>query len=349
MLDIEECVDIRGYCTLKVGGQFRYLIHITNALQLGEAYAFAQEKKLPIFVLGGGSNIVFQDGMLEKVVLKIEFSDFEILEETDSYIDIKSGAGEIWDTFVKRVVDMGLSGIEALSAIPGTVGATPVQNVGAYGQEVKDTILTTEVFDVENEVTKVLSNADCKFAYRDSIFKNEAKGKYIITAVTFRLLKQMPTTPNYPGAKKYFDEKGISKPTLVQIREAITEIRRTKLPNPKEIPNVGSFFKNPIVLKEIAQKLQEANPNVTLFPVDELHTKVPAGWLIENAGLKDKNFGPLSTYQHNALVLVNNGSATFADVLKVKDEIIQTVFEKFGIRLEMEPEVVGGESATTSI
>jgi UDP-N-acetylmuramate dehydrogenase len=340
MLKIIENVDIQNLCTFKVGGTFRYFSEIDTVEALQEAYIYAEEKKVPIFILGGGSNIVFTDGSHECLALKIKIPGFEILEETNKYTDINVGAGMIWDLFVERAVSMGLSGIEALSAIPGTVGATPVQNVGAYGQEVKDTIREVFVFDIANKNNKKLSNAECAFAYRDSIFKNEARGKYIITAVVFRLLKKIPTVPNYPGVKKYFADKNIEYPTLLEVREAIIEIRRNKLPNPKEISNVGSFFKNPIVLTEIALKLKEEYPSVTLFPIDKTHTKIPAGWLIEQSELKGKEFGPISIYEHNALVLVNNGQATFEDVMNAKNEIIERVFKKFEVRLEMEPEVV---------
>lgn len=340
MLHIEEYVDIRDNCTFKVGGQFRYLITINNVDQVKEAYSFAKEKGLPLRILGSGSNTVFPDGVLSNVVLKISILGFEVIQETDEYADIKVGAGENWDYFVARTVDMNLSGVEALSAIPGTVGATPVQNVGAYGQEVKDTITSVEVYDLNNDEVKTLSNDNCKFAYRDSVFKNEEKDTYAILSVTFRLLKNKHGVPNYPGVKKYFEDKGVINPTLVEVREAITEIRRNKLPNPKEIPNVGSFFKNPIVEKNVAEALGKIYTNLTLFPVDENKTKISAGWLIENAGLKGHNFGALSTYAHNALVLVNNGKATRTDVESVKDEIIKTVFDKFGITLEPEPEFV---------
>jgi UDP-N-acetylmuramate dehydrogenase len=340
MSEMQEYVDIRKYSTLQVGGQFRYLFRVTNTDELGEVYSFSREKDLPVFVLGGGSNIVFHDGVLHYVVIKMEIQGFQIIEDAHEHIDIKVGAGVAWDTFVAQTVAMELSGIEAMSAIPGTVGATPVQNVGAYGQEAKDTIVSVEVFDIENNAIKILANAECAFAYRDSIFKNEAKGKYVITSVTYRLSKKVPTMPNYPGVKKYFDEKKIAHPTLQEIRTAIIDIRKNKLPDPKDIPSAGSFFKNPIVSRSTAEKLKEEHPSVTIFPVDDERMKIPAGWLIEQAGLKGKDFGALSTYIHNALVLVNNGSAVFADVESVRDQIVTTVFDKFGITLEVEPEFV---------
>lgn len=340
MLQVLENVEIKDHCTLHIGGQFRYFATIADKDELVEAVKFAEEKNTPIFILGGGSNLVFTDKLLNLVALKIEINGFEVLENNDEHAIIKVGAGENWDYFVSRTVASNLSGIEVLSAIPGTVGATPVQNVGAYGTEVKDTIVTLEVFDIENKSIKTLSNADCKFGYRDSVFKNESKGKFIIINVTFKLLKKLPSFPNYPGVKKYFIEHNINIPTLQEIRKAIIDIRGVKLPDPIKVYNVGSFFKNPIVESSIALKLKNKNPDLTIFPVDDTHTKIPAGWLIEQAGLKGKNFGPISIYSNNALVLVNNGNATYEDILKVRDEIIKIVKDKFDITLEQEPEIV---------
>jgi len=340
MLKIEENVDIKDHCTLKVGGQFRYFIELSDKSELPEVYKIAREKNLPVFILGGGSNMVFPDGVLDKVVLKINFLGFEVINDTESYADVKVGAGENWDSVVERTVDMGLSGIEAMSAIPGTAGATPVQNVGAYGQEIKDTILEVEVFDIQNETLRNIANVNCGFSYRNSIFKGEARGLYVITSITLRLPKERPSIPNYPGVKRYFIENSINNPTLLQIREAIIDIRRDKLPDPKFIPSVGSFFKNTIVPKEVANNLKYQYPTMIVFPVNDKETKVPSGFLIENAGLKGKNFGTISSYSHNAMVLVNNGGATRSDVERVRDEITQIIFDKFGIKLETEPEFV---------
>jgi len=324
-MKIQENVDIQDYSTLKIGGQFRYFVKVTSVEELIPVCAIAQSgnyKDIPLFVLGGGSNIVFSDGVINVFAIKNEIKGFEIVREGSLFTEVKAGAGEIWDQIVEKTINMNLQGLETLSAIPGTVGATPVQNVGAYGAEVKDTIVSVEVFDTnENKFTEIL-NADCKFGYRDSIFKNEAKGRYIITAVTFKL-------------KKVDDNK-----SLLEKREEITKTRWSKLPNPKDIPNVGSFFKNPIVENKIAEDIHQNYPDAKFFPVDEKLTKVPAGWLIENAGLKGKSFGNISVYDKNALVLVNNGNATKDDLMKAKNEIVKIVKQKFGITLEQEPEII---------
>ena len=344
MLKVHEFVNIKDYSTLRVGGQFRYFAVISSKEELNSFYIVTQEKlenkNTPIFILGGGSNIVFSDGVVNVIALKIEIKGFEIVNENDKYIDMKVGAGEIWDKFVEKSVNLGLVGVESLSAIPGTVGATPVQNVGAYGSEVKDTIVEVEVFDIKNRVILNINNDDCKFGYRDSIFKSEDKGKYIIVSVTYRLSKSMPSVPKYPGVAKYFEDREIVNPTLAQIRDAIIYIRKGKLPNPSEIPNVGSFFKNPIVKNEIVEKIKEEFPLAKFYSVDEKHIKVPAGWLIENSGLKGHSFGNVSVYDKNALVLINNGNAKCEDIINARDEIIKMVKDRFGIVLEQEPEVI---------
>lgn len=344
MAEMQEYVDIKDYSTLHTGGQFRYFATISSVQELASVCAIAQTdakfKDIPIFILGGGSNMIFSDGVLNVIALKIEIKGFEIIHEMNEYIDIKVGAGENWDKIVEKTVGMNLSGIECLSAIPGIVGASPVQNIGAYGSEVKDTILEVEVFDIKNGLITTLSNEECKFSYRDSIFKKEAKGKYVITGVTYRLSKSMPALPDYPGVKRYFIENNLNSPTPKNIREAVINIRNSKLPNPKEIPNVGSFFKNPIVEKSIADKIKMKFPNIKLFPVDKNLTKIPAGFLIENSGLKGRSFGKVSIYEKNALVLINTLDATCEDIISARDEIIKIIKDKFGIELEQEPEVL---------
>jgi len=322
MLNIQEYVDIKNYSTFKIGGVSRYFVEINEKEEISEAILFAKEKNLPIIIIGGGSNSIFSNETLNALVIKINILGFEIIEDDSQFTQVIVGAGEIFDELIEKTINMNLSGLETLSAIPGTVGATPVQNVGAYGAEVKDVIVKVEVFDLIKNKFASLSNDDCKFGYRDSIFKNEAKGRYIIISVIFKL-------------KKADDKK-----QLLEKREEITKTRWGKLPNPKEIPNVGSFFKNPIVVKSKANQILIDYPNAKFFIVDDNHTKVPAGWLIENAGLKGKSFGSISVYDKNALVLVNNGEATKDDLMKAKDEIVKIVQEKFGIILEQEPEII---------
>ncbi len=374
-MNIQENVNIKDYCTLKVGGKFRYFCVISSVSELSSLCAIAQSedkyKNTPILILGGGSNIVFSDGILNVFAIKIEIKGFKILSdsvvrnETNKYVDIKVGAGEIWDQIVEKTVEMNLFGLESLSAIPGTVGACPVQNIGAYGTEVKDTIEEVEVFEMKTGKIMKFSKEDCQFGYRDSIFKKEAKGKYIITAVVFRLRKEIEENSSkkvlgleghnsgsdsinqnfspaflYPGVSNYFINKGIENPNLRQIRQAIIDIRKEKLPNPKEIPNVGSFFKNPIVPNKIADNIRKEFPSAKFYTAGEGLTKVPAGWLIENTGLKGQSFGKVSVYENNALVLINKNNASNEDIISARNEIRKQVFDKFGITLEQEPELI---------
>ncbi len=355
MLDIKEYVDIKEYSTLKVGGQFRYFVIISSINDLNYIYNIIQNdlkyKDIPLFILGGGSNVVFSDGVINVLALKIEIKGFEVINKKDNYVDIKVGAGEVWDEIVVKTVEMNLSGLESLSAIPGMVGAGPVQNIGAYGSEVKDSIVEVEVYDIENNIIKNISNKDCKFGYRDSIFKREAKGKYIILGVTYRLLEVQPQLSSevvslmsvilYPGVSKYFEDKNIKNPTLKQIREAIIDIRSSKLPNPKEIPNVGSFFKNPILTKDqLNLCINQSGMEIPFFNFENDLIKVPTGWLIENAGLKGESFGNVSVYDKNALVLINTNNATCEDIIFARNKIIKIVKDKFGITLEQEPDII---------
>jgi UDP-N-acetylmuramate dehydrogenase len=293
-------------------------------------------------VIGEGSNLIFGDGLLNIIVLKMSIKGIGITGEGTDTMDITAGAGVIWDTLVEHTIDAGLSGLEALSAIPGSVGASPVQNIGAYGCEAGDTIVSVEVFDRTDGRFKIISHAECRFGYRDSLFKREGMGRCIITGVTFRLLKQPPRIPQYPDILQYFRERGQTAPTLSEIRKAITEIRWSKLPDPAFIPNAGSFFKNPFVEQEAAQKIKQEYPDARIFPVDDTRVKMAAGWLIEKAGYKGRSFGKISVYGKNALVLVNNGGATYADLMQVKSEIVNEVRQKFGITLEQEPDEIGG-------
>ena len=340
MLQVRENVDISGMTTFRLPATIRYFTIVKTIEDIREAYDFAEGKGLSVVVLGGGSNVVFKvNNILPFLVIKIEIAGFSIVSEDASSTTIRIGAGESWDNAVAQSVALGLSGIEAMSAIPGCAGATPIQNVGAYGQEIKDTLVELEAYEIATRTMRTFTNEECRFAYRDSIFKREAKGKYIITSITLKLAKSKAKIPDYPGVKKYFDERGIADPTLVQIREAIIAIRNVKLPDPREIASVGSFFKNPFVPAEQYEKLKIKYPNIVAFPTGE-QMKIGAGWLIDTLGWKGKDFGTLLLYPHNALVVVNKGAATYAELEDVVAQIKKAVLDMFGIVLEQEPEVI---------
>lgn len=339
MVEMLRDVELKQFTTFKVGGRAKYFARLKNKSETAELVGFAKEKTLPVFVLGGGSNLIVSDENLYALVIKNEILGREMLNESESEVLISVGAGENWDEFVGFCVERGFQGVEALSAIPGTVGGAPIQNIGAYGAEASQAIDSVLVYDVEAKDFKTLLNHDCEFSYRDSIFK-KFPGKYIVLEVIFKLQKNVSIKiPNYPGVAERLAEKNISEPTLKNIREVITEIRANKLPNPRIIPNVGSFFKNPIVSREVFEKIQENFPSVKYFETEN-GIKVPAGWLIETVGLKGASFGPVGTYKNNALVLVNNGGANFQDILNAQKNIVETVKKKFGIKLEREPIVI---------
>ncbi len=338
-IDLQEHVDLAELTTFKIGGTARYFVQITSAQQLPEIFEWLSQKSLPYFILSGGSNTIFGDGEFEGLVIKINIQGFEVIKEDGSSATLKVGAGENWDNVVARTVDMKLSGIEALSLIPGLAGTAPVQNIGAYGQEIMNVTSSVEVFDTHTTQLSELSNAQCEFSYRDSIFKSSQKGRYIITAITLQLSKAAPQMPNYPDVTKYFAENKVAQPTLEQIREAIIAIRTHKLPDPAKIPNAGSFFKNPIVSPEVLEPLQAKFPDIKSFPFGHQH-KLSAGWLIEHVQLKGYKQGHVQVDPSHALVLENTGGASQKELQELVATVQQAVQTKFGIHLDPEPEIV---------
>lgn len=338
--NMQTLVDLKKYTTFRMGGKARYFCVANSVKDVFNAITFAKKNHFPIFVLGSGSNIIVKDSeILETVVIKNEIKGFEIIKQTVEEVEIKIGAGEIWDNVVKRTVDLGFSGIEALSAIPGTAGATPIQNVGAYGTEISDVLLSLEALEIDSGKTVVLMKEQCDFKYRDSIFKHATKNKYIIISITLRLSKSKPLIPNYPGVIKYFELKQINQPNLEQIRQAVIEIRSAKLPDPSIIASVGSFFKNPFVSKEHYSRLKNKYPDISAFPQIS-DVKISAGWLMEKLGYKGKRFGDLQFYPDNALVLTNLDDAKFSELEKLIFGVKTIVKKNFDIDLEVEPDFI---------
>ena len=309
-----------------------FVVKIESKRDLLEATLLAKKEGLPLFPLGSGTNIVPKP-QIEAVVAVLALRG--IVKENKT---VKTMAGENWDEVVAFATQNNLSGIEALSGIPGTAGAGPIQNIGAYGSEIKDSLVQLEVFDIQTEEFKVLENRDCNFSYRDSIFKQE-KGKFVITEITLALSEEKPQMPDYRDVKNYFAEKENSAPNMLEIRKAILEIRKSKLPDSSVIPNCGSFFKNPFVTAEKVKKLKEEFGNVPVFQQNNLF-KIPAGFLIDSLGFKGKKIGKIEIYKNNALVLTNPYGATFEDLLFAKSEIERAVFQKFGIKLEAEVNIL---------
>lgn len=269
--------------------------------------------------------------------MRMRIAGFEILSDDRDSTTIKIGAGEDWDTIVKRTVDMRLSGVEAMSAIPGTAGAGPVQNVGAYGQEIADTLEYVEAYDTTTDQFVKLSKNDCLFSYRDSIFKNSEKNRYIITYIVLKLSKNLPQPPFYESLQKYFDDNKVTIFTQQIVRDAVIEIRKNKLPDPKELPNSGSFFKNSIIDDWQLDALKKIDPNVPAYDMGDKKFKIPSGWLIEKTGLKGQLINGIRVYDKNALVLVNESAKSSNDLVTARNEIINKVRDKFNIVLEQEP------------
>jgi UDP-N-acetylmuramate dehydrogenase len=337
-MDVREKIALKPYTTFKMGGKAAYFCALSSTEEVAAFAEFAEGKKLPLIVIGGGSNIIFPDaGEIFACVGKMEIGGFEIVREDETEAVLMVGAGEEWDSVVEKTVAMNLSGIEALSAIPGSAGATPVQNVGAYGQEIADVFVSLNAYDRAKKEIIEMKKEDCQFSYRDSIFKKEGKDRYIILSITLKLSKKSPHTPDYPGVKTYLRSKQIEHPTLKEIREAIIDIRKVKLPNPKIIASCGSFFKNPIVKKEEADRIAAAYPNAVIFPVSGGAYKIGAGWMIDTLGLKGRRFGDIEVYPKNALVLTNVGHATREDLAQAVEYIQKEVKAAFGVDIEPEP------------
>jgi UDP-N-acetylmuramate dehydrogenase len=292
---------------------------------------------LAIFVLGGGSNVITHDEVFEGIVLLNKIKGFEIISETDETTDVKIGAGEVWDEVVEKAIELGLQGIEAMSGIPGTAGAAPVQNVGAYGQEIADTLISLEAYDSKTDTIVTISADECDFSYRNSIFRDKEKGRYCILNITLRLNKAEPKPPYYASLQRYIDENDIREVNLSVIRVAVLNIRSEKLPDPAELPSAGSFFKNALVEKWKLEELQKEYSDIPNYAMSDGRYKIPTGWLIDKADLRGYRSHGMRVYEKNALVLVNDSATGYDDLAAIREEIVQIVFDKFGIKIEQEP------------
>jgi UDP-N-acetylmuramate dehydrogenase len=296
------------------------------------------ELALPLRALGGGSNVLLKGRVAGTVVLN-RIEGIEQVAEDAEHVWIRAGAGVNWHQFVLDTLERELSGVENLSLIPGTVGASPIQNIGAYGVEVKDTVDTVRFMYWEDGRVEEFENAACRFGYRDSIFKHELKDKGMVTAVTFRLMKHARIQTSYGAIQQELEKEGVLTPTSRDVSNAVISIRRSKLPDPAVIGNAGSFFKNPTVPVAVFEKLKEAHPGIPSYPAGEGMVKVPAGWLIEQCGWKGATRGPAGVHDKQALVLVNRGGASGEEVWALSEEILKSVEERFGVMLEREVQV----------
>ena len=333
-------VPLSRLTTMRLGGPARQVVTVTSKDELVDSIDASNRSGEPFFVLGGGSNVIARDQGFDGTIILNRITGFEVLAEDEESVTVRLGAGENWDETVAKLVGMGLSGVEAMSAIPGTVGATPVQNVGAYGQEIADTLVELEAYDTGSHEFTTLANEDCQFSYRDSIFKDPSSRHHVITHITLRLRREPMRPPFYNSLQNYLDAHEITDFSPASIRQAVIEIRREKLPDQSVIANTGSFFKNPIVDKVVAARLQNQFHDLPGYPMPDGRVKLAAGWLIEHAGLKGYAAHGMKTYEHNALVAVNETAKTYEDLLAFREEIVQKVREKYAVVLEQEPETL---------
>ena len=335
--------------TLKVGGPARYFVEASTVDDVREAVAYSRSKSLPLFVLGGGSNLVVSDAGWPGLVLRVAIPGINHFHGHDGNVRFEAGAGEEWDGFVAAVVAHNCAGIECLSGIPGSVGGTPVQNVGAYGQEVSETIDSVVALDVSSGEEQELDRNDCGFAYRTSIFNTTARGRYIILRVSYTLKHGGQPRIAYADLKKYFEDRS-TPPSLAETREAVRQIRASKamliVPGDEDCRSAGSFFKNPVLsaeqYAELTKRAAAQNLQIPSYPALESQRKISAAWLVENSGFtKGYTLGRVGISRKHALAIVNRGGATAAEVIALRDQVQSRVFEAWGIRLEPEPVLVG--------
>jgi len=340
-MDIQQDVPLSSYSTMRLGGPADNMVSVDSKEELTEAIEWAASKNMPVIVIGEGSNIVWGDEGFEGLVIVNRILGFEKISEDEVSATYKIGAGEDWDTTVGKLVDLNLSGVECLSLIPGKAGATPVQNVGAYGQEIAQTLVSVEAYDTQEKAFVSIANHECGFGYRTSRFKTNDKGRFFISNILLKLNKSLPAPPFYAVLQAYLDERGIKQFTPKIIRDAVIAIRSEKMPDWHKIANNGSFFANPIVSLEKYAELKTKYTGIVAWPYERGY-KLSAGWLLETAGLRgyhDPETG-MATYEKSALVFINERAKSTADLLKFRQKITDKIKGMFDIELEQEPELI---------
>ncbi|OMP31694.1 UDP-N-acetylmuramate dehydrogenase [Mangrovimonas sp. DI 80] len=335
---VQQHISLKPYNTFGIDVSAKQFVSVSSLEALKSALADKQNS--PIFILGGGSNMLLTKDV-EALVIHVNLKGIEVVEEQDNHVLVKAQAGENWHEFVLWCLEHDFGGVENLSLIPGNIGTAPIQNIGAYGVELKDVFERCEAIDIKTQELVSFSKEECQFGYRESIFKQAAKGKYIICNVTLKLTKHNHVLHTEYGAiKGQLEHDNITTPSINDISNAVIAIRESKLPNPKEIGNSGSFFKNPVISKQQFDQLKENFPNIPSYVVSEEEVKVPAGWLIETAGFKGKTFGTYGVHKQQALVLVNYGGAKGEDIFELAKLIQDTIKRLFGISIEMEVNII---------
>lgn len=338
MLIVQNNISLKKYNSFGIDVSAKHFVEINSEADLQQLFQQTDIVKNPILVLGGGSNTLFTknfEGLL--VHINIKGIDFTVKGED---VFLTAGAGVVWNDLVQFAVKHNFYGLENLSLIPGSVGASPIQNIGAYGVEIKDVLYSCKAFEMATHSFKTFSNNDCQFSYRESIFKQSLKGKYIITEVTFKLKLKAEFNIEYGAIANELHTRGILHPTLADISKVVSDIRVSKLPDPSTIGNAGSFFKNPIIKIEQYEALYKQYPNMVAFKVSETSYKLAAGWLIEQCGWKGKSIGNVGTWKNQALVLVNVNHANGKEIYEFSSQIIDSVINKFGVNLEREVNIL---------
>ena len=335
-MTILENISLKEYNTFGVTSYAKRFVSITSFYDLQQLLKIEKE----LFLISGGSNMLLTRD-INKLVVFLNIKGISIDRENENSVNVTVNSGENWHEFVLWCISQNYGGIENLSLIPGNVGTCPIQNIGAYGVEVKDTITKVEALEIETNKLVTFSNAECQFGYRNSIFKNDAKGKYIITSVSFQLTKNIhQLNTSYGAIENALEENKITKPTIKDVSDAVIAIRKSKLPDPKEIGNSGSFFKNPVISTEQFLELQKKHPTIPSYKISETETKVPAGWLVEQCGFKGKRFGDAGVHKKQALVLVNYGNASGKEIFTLAQNVQKSVLETFKIALEIEVNII---------
>lgn len=337
-MNIQHNISLKKYNTFGIEAKAKEFVAVHS---VSELKTILQENKSNAkFILGGGSNMLLTKD-IDALVIHIDLKGKKILKANDDFVWVESMAGENWHEFVLWTIDQNIGGLENMSLIPGNVGTTPVQNIGAYGTEIKDTFISCEAINIATQEMKTFSTEECHFGYRESIFKHAVKDQFIITSVVFKLTKRNhKINTSYGDITKELEKQNVISPTLKDVSNAVIAIRHSKLPDPKELGNSGSFFKNPIITKTEFEKIHVLHPEMPHYIVSETEVKVPAGWLIEKAGFKGKRFGDAGIHKNQALVLVNYGHATGEEILNVSKDIQAKILKEFGIAIEAEVNVI---------
>jgi len=334
-MTVQTNVSLKPYNTFGIDATAKFFVEVSSIEQLEDILQNRAYQGIERLILGGGSNLLLTKDF-DGIVIKIAIKGIEKFKEDEQDIWLKVGAGEVWHDLVMYCVNHNYAGVENLSLIPGTVGAAPMQNIGAYGVEIKEVFESLEAIEIKTGKSRIFTKDECQFGYRESIFKHTVKGEYVIATVSFKLSKTPVYHVEYGAIKDTLAEKGVDQLSIKAISDAVISIRQSKLPNPAEIGNAGSFFKNPEIPKAQFDLLKEQFPTIPSYPVNEQTVKVPAGWLIEQAGWKGQRFGNIGVHAKQALVLVNFGGGKGNEIKELSQKIQDSIKEKFGIQLQAE-------------